>query len=100
MTRRKRPLRRCIGCGVSQPKKDLIRIVRSPDGQILSIDTGGKMSGRGAYVCPDGNCLEKAFSGKHLVRALRMSHIDEKVQRDLFTRLQRMTESCKLCGGE
>lgn len=87
VARRKPPMRRCIGCGVSQPKGDMIRIVRSPDDERLNVDTTGKMSGRGAYICPDESCLEKAFSRKRLARALRMSHIDERIQRDLFSQL-------------
>ena len=56
---KKIPLRMCTGCGESKPKKELIRVVKSPDG-IISLDFTGKKSGRGAYVCPDIQCLKKA----------------------------------------
>lgn len=59
----------CSGCSERKPKKELVRIVRSPDGDI-SLDANGKKSGRGAYVCPTGDCLKKARKAKRLERAL------------------------------
>ncbi len=56
---KKIPLRRCTGCGESFPKKDLIRVVRSPEGEV-SLDFTGKKSGRGAYVCKNSQCFKKA----------------------------------------
>lgn len=56
---RKIPLRRCTGCGESFPKKELIRVVRSPEGTV-SLDFTGKASGRGAYVCKKAACFKKA----------------------------------------
>ena len=53
---KKIPLRQCIGCQTSRPTKELVRVVRGPDGTI-SIDTAGKKPGRGAYLCPDPACL-------------------------------------------
>ena len=53
------PMRMCLGCNEMKPKKELIRIVRSPEGEI-SLDTTGKKSGRGAYICPDAECLKAA----------------------------------------
>lgn len=52
-------MRMCLGCNEMKPKKELIRIVRSPEGEI-SLDTTGKKSGRGAYICPDAECLKAA----------------------------------------
>ena len=49
----------CLGCNEMKPKKELIRVVRSPEGEI-SLDTTGKKSGRGAYVCPNAECLRLA----------------------------------------
>lgn len=69
MTPKKIPLRRCIGCMESKPKKELVRVVRSPEG-IISIDLNGKKSGRGAYICSSISCLQKAQKGKRLERAL------------------------------
>lgn len=56
---KKIPMRMCLGCSEMKPKKELIRVVKSPEGDI-SLDTTGKKSGRGAYICPDSECLRKA----------------------------------------
>lgn len=69
---RKVPTRKCIGCGESREKKDLVRIVRSKDGEI-SIDATGKKNGRGAYICKSAQCLSKAIKGKGLERSFKMS---------------------------
>lgn len=68
MKQRKVPMRSCVGCMVSKPKKELIRIVRSPEGEI-SLDPVGKKAGRGAYICHDVECLRKARKAKKLERA-------------------------------
>jgi len=60
---RKIPLRRCLGCGESFPKKELLRVVRSPEGTV-ALDFTGKMSGRGAYVCKRTACFQKARRAK------------------------------------
>ena len=62
------PMRQCVGCREMKPKKELIRVVRSPEGQV-SLDFRGKLPGRGAYVCPDPACLAKARKTKALERA-------------------------------
>jgi predicted RNA-binding protein YlxR (DUF448 family) len=59
----------CVGCQEMHPKKELIRIVRTPEGEI-TIDPTGKKSGRGAYLCPNIPCLEQALKRKSLQRAL------------------------------
>lgn len=66
---KKIPMRQCIGCRTQRPKKELIRVVRSPEGEI-SLDFKGKANGRGAYLCPDPACLKKAVKAKALSRAL------------------------------
>ena len=66
---RKIPQRQCSGCGESKPKKELIRVVRSPEGEI-SIDFTGKKPGRGAYICPSEKCFKKALKTKKLSRSL------------------------------
>ena len=66
---KKIPLRMCVGCREMKPKKDLLRVVRTPEDDIL-IDFTGKKSGRGAYICPDANCLGRAIKQKQLDRAL------------------------------
>ena len=69
MQQRKIPLRRCLGCNESKPKKELVRVVRNPAGEI-SLDLVGKKPGRGAYVCPSVQCLAKARKAKRIERAL------------------------------
>ena len=66
---KKIPMRQCLGCREQKAKKDLIRVVRSPEGAI-SLDFRGKASGRGAYVCPQPDCLKKAIRASALERAL------------------------------
>jgi predicted RNA-binding protein YlxR (DUF448 family) len=68
MVQKKIPMRMCIGCGVSKPKKQLVRVVKNSAGEI-SIDPVGKKPGRGAYLCPDPACLAKAQKKKALERA-------------------------------
>ena len=66
---KKIPMRQCVGCREMKPKKELIRVVRSPEGAV-SLDFKGKLPGRGAYVCPDPACLARARKSKALERAL------------------------------
>jgi uncharacterized protein len=58
-----------VACRTTRPKRDLLRIVRSPDG-VVSIDPGGRAAGRGAYVCREAGCLDRAISTGALGRAL------------------------------
>ncbi len=62
------PLRMCTGCGEMKPKKELVRVVHTPDGEV-KLDFTGKLSGRGAYICHDKECLKKAIKAKRLERA-------------------------------
>lgn len=71
MKKRKIPLRKCVGCGEQKPKKELVRIVRNKEG-VVSVDLTGKANGRGAYICRNIDCLEKAVKGKKLNRALEI----------------------------
>ena len=75
------PQRTCIGCNTKKDKKDFIRIVKDKDGNI-SIDKTGKASGRGAYLCDNIECFEKARKSKKLEKAFEMK-IDEKIYEDL-----------------
>ena len=68
---KKIPMRQCLGCREMKPKRELIRVVRSPEGNI-SLDFKGKASGRGAYVCPNPQCLKKAIKARALERAFSM----------------------------
>ena len=69
MAEKKIPMRKCLGCNEMKPKRELIRAVKSPEGEI-SLDLTGKKSGRGAYICPDKACFQKERKGKRLERAL------------------------------
>ncbi|MDS0524889.1 YlxR family protein [Clostridium sp. SHJSY1] len=83
---KKIPLRMCTGCMEMKPKKELIRVVKSPEGEV-SVDLTGKKSGRGAYVCKSAECLEKAVKTKRLSRNLDVS-IDEIIYNRLKEEIQ------------
>lgn len=68
MQQKRIPMRKCSGCGEMKPKKELVRVVKSPQGEI-SLDLTGKKSGRGAYICPNLQCLQAARKAKRLERA-------------------------------
>ena len=84
---RKQPERRCIGCGEHFMKKELIRIVRKPNGEI-TLDLTGKVSGRGAYVCPRLACLRRARKAKRAESALECA-IPEEVYDQMEAELDR-----------
>ncbi|MDL2300373.1 YlxR family protein [Clostridiaceae bacterium OttesenSCG-928-D20] len=63
------PMRQCLGCRTMHPKKELTRVVRSPEGEI-SLDLKGRANGRGAYVCKNSECLKKALKSRAIGRAL------------------------------
>ena len=83
---KKIPIRTCIGCGMEKPKKELIRVVRSPEGGI-SLDFRGKANGRGAYVCPDPGCLKKAIRARALERAFGVA-IPEEIYAQLTAQME------------
>ncbi|MEG0546436.1 MAG: YlxR family protein [Oscillospiraceae bacterium] len=72
MKQKKVPMRKCTGCGEVKPKKELVRVVKTPEGEII-LDLGGKKSGRGAYVCHSIDCLNKAQKAKRFERAFECS---------------------------
>ena len=76
---KKIPLRQCVGCREMKPKPELIRVVKSPEGEV-SLDFKGKKPGRGAYVCPDPECLKKARKSRALERAFSAALPDEVYQ--------------------
>lgn len=73
---KKIPMRMCLGCGGMKPKKELIRAVKSPEGEI-SLDLTGKKSGRGAYICRDINCLKLARKAKRFEKSFECRISDE-----------------------
>lgn len=75
------PLRQCLGCREQKPKKELIRVVRSPEG-VVSLDFRGKAPGRGAYLCRDSACLKKAVKSRALERSLSVP-----IPEEVWTRL-------------
>ena len=75
------PQRTCIGCNTKKDKKDLIRIVKNKNNEI-SVEKIGKAEGRGAYICDNANCLEKAIKTKRLERVFEMK-ISEEIYNDL-----------------
>ena len=84
ITARKIPLRKCTGCGEMKSKKELIRVVLEPDGNVI-IDDTGKKNGRGAYLCRKLSCLEKSLKTKGLERSLKTAipqEIAEKLRND------------------
>ena len=78
---KKIPERKCMGCNEKRPKKELIRVVRTPEGEVL-LDVTGKKSGRGAYICPKVSCFEKALKSKRLERTLEVE-IPDSVYEDV-----------------
>ena len=78
MKPRKIPMRMCVGCREMKEKRDLIRVVRSPEGAVF-LDPTGKKSGRGAYVCRNAECLKRAIRQKQLERQLEITLPEETV---------------------
>ncbi|MBR4288661.1 MAG: YlxR family protein [Clostridia bacterium] len=73
---KKVPLRRCAGCNEQKSKKEFVRVVRTPEGNII-LDETGKANGRGVYLCPSKACLQKARKAKRLERNLDTAIPDE-----------------------
>lgn len=73
---KKIPMRQCVGCREMKMKKELIRIIRTPEGDVV-LDARGKQNGRGAYLCPSVDCLLRAKKGKGLERSLKVTIPDE-----------------------
>ena len=78
--KRKIPERQCLGCNEHKPKSELIRVVRSPEGEI-SLDLTGKKSGRGAYICRSKKCFTKARKSKRIDKALDLAVPEEVYDR-------------------
>ncbi len=89
MSVKKIPMRMCIACREMKPKKELIRIVKTPDNDIV-LDLTGKLNGRGAYICKNVDCLKKAEKSGAFSRAFSM-----EVKREIYERLARELESAK-----
>ncbi len=73
---RKIPVRQCLGCNEHKPKKEMLRVLRTPEGEI-TLDFTGKKSGRGAYICPKASCLKRARKSRRIDRALECNIPEE-----------------------
>ena len=89
MQQKKIPQRQCMGCRERKEKRELIRVVRAPDGSV-SLDFRGKAPGRGAYICPDMACLKKAIRSKALERSLEVA-----IPEEIYARLEQEMEEGK-----
>ncbi|MBQ8545478.1 MAG: YlxR family protein [Clostridia bacterium] len=87
---KKVPLRKCLGCMSSFPKKDLVRVLKTPDGEVI-VDLTGKKSGRGAYICKDKACLKKAIKSKRIQSNLEIE-IPEEIYLELEKELEKADE--------
>ena len=87
---RKIPMRQCMGCNEHKPKGELLRVVRSPEGEI-SLDTNGRASGRGAYVCRDVKCLRRARKSRRIESTLECT-IPEQVWDRMEEELERYAD--------
>ena len=83
---KKIPQRQCMGCRERKAKKELIRVVRTPEGAVC-LDFSGKLNGRGAYICPSADCLKKARKAKSLDRSLEVS-----IPEEVYDRLEKEME--------
>ncbi len=92
MKTRKTPMRKCTGCLASKDKRELIRIVRDKDG-VVSVDRTGRKAGRGAYLCDDPECLEKAIKTKALARSL-----DTQIDSSVYDTLRKMLAESREAG--
>jgi len=72
-------MRSCLGCGLKRPKKELVRVVRTPSGSV-ELDPGGRTAGRGAYVCPSADCLRAAVKARRLEKALETAVPDDVLE--------------------
>ena len=84
---KKIPMRQCMGCRERLPKREMIRVVRCTDGNV-QLDFSGKLNGRGAYICPKGECLKKARKAKSLDRSLEVA-----IPEEVYDRLEKEMEN-------
>ena len=86
MSVKKIPLRQCIGCGEMKSKKEMIRVIKTAEGEIL-LDAPGRKHGRGAYLCPSMECFKKAVKGRGLERSFKMA-----IPREVYATLEKEME--------
>ncbi len=86
MKTKKIPLRQCVGCGEMKTKKEMLRVIKTPEDEII-IDATGKKNGRGAYICSSLECFSKAVKNKGLERSLKVSipkEVYEQLEKELI----------------
>ncbi len=93
---KKIPMRQCIGCGEMKSKKELLRILRTQEEEIL-LDATGRKNGRGAYICPNAECLKRAKKSKGLERSFKMK-IDEEIYDSLTKEIETFEKSIRNAG--
>ena len=86
MSVKKIQLRQCIGCGEMKSKKEMIRVIKTAEGEIL-LDATGRKNGRGAYLCPSMECFKKAVKGRGLERSFKMA-----IPREVYETLEKEME--------
>ena len=87
MTSKKVPMRQCVGCGEMKNKREMIRVIKTSENEII-LDATGKKNGRGAYLCRNRECLQKARKNKGLERSFKMS-----IPQEVYDALEREFES-------
>ena len=83
---KKIPMRQCLGCNEHKPKKELLRVLRTPEGEVI-LDFTGKKSGRGAYICFDTKCLKKARKSGRI-----SSNLEVDIPEEIYDRMERELE--------
>ena len=91
MTNKKVPMRQCVGCREMKAKRELISVIKTSDNQVLVYATG-KKNGRGAYLCPRRECLEKAVKNKGLERSLKTA-VPKEIYQDFEKEMEQLGES-------
>lgn len=87
MTNKKIPMRQCVGCAQMKAKRELIRVIKTPEDQVV-LDATGRKNGRGAYICLDPECLKKARKSKGLERSLKTA-----IPAEVYENLEKEMES-------
>ena len=87
MTSKKVPMRQCVGCGEMKNKREMIRVIKTSENEII-LDATGKKNGRGAYLCADSECLKKAEKSKVLERSLKTA-----IPKEIYEQLEEEMEA-------
>lgn len=85
MSNKKVPMRKCVGCGEMKTKKEMMRVLRTTEGELV-LDITGKKNGRGAYLCPCGECFQKAMKNKGLERSFKQAiptQVYERLEKEM-----------------